>query len=63
MQRLKLAIRENICVGDDMSIDGTVSRKYVEDDQHRVDVAIAVSTQHGPAYEASATVLLPREAG
>jgi acyl dehydratase len=62
VRRLKLAMRENICAGDDMSIDGTVTRKYVEGDEHGVDVAIVVSTQHGPAYEASATVLLPAKA-
>ena len=49
VQRLKLRMSENICVGDDMSIDGKVTRKYVEEDEHRVDVAITVSTQDGPA--------------
>jgi hypothetical protein len=59
IRKLKLAMRENICVGDDMTINGHVVRKYVDDDDHRVDIDIEVSTQYGPAYQASATMALP----
>jgi hypothetical protein len=36
-----------------------VTRKYVENDEHLVDIDIQVSTQHGPAYGAAATLRLP----
>jgi hypothetical protein len=62
VRRLKLAMRENICVGDDMVINGKVVRKYVEGDDHCVDVEIEVSTQDGPAYQASSTMVLPTAA-
>lgn len=59
VRRLKLSMRNNICAGDDMLIDGKVVRKYVDNGDHCVDVDIQVSTQDGPAYEASSTVVLP----
>jgi acyl dehydratase len=60
VRRMKLQMRENVCAGDDMIIDGRVVRKYVDGDAHLVDIDIQVSTQHGPAYGAAATLLLPR---
>jgi acyl dehydratase len=62
VRRIKLRMRENVCAGDDMIIDGQVERKYAEGDEHFVDIEIQVSTQHGPAYGAAATLVLPRRA-
>lgn len=59
VRRLRLAMGKNICAGDDMTIGGRVIRKYVDGDDHCVDVAIEVDTQDGPAYGASSTVVLP----
>ncbi len=62
VQRLKLAMRENICVGDDMTINGKITRKWVDGERHCVEIGIEVSTQDGPAYQASATMVLPARA-
>jgi hypothetical protein len=63
LRNLKLRMRENICAGDDMIMNGRVVRKYEEDGEPRVDIDIQVSTQDGPAYEAAATLVLPRSRG
>ena len=60
VRRIKLLMRDNVCAGDDMIIDGRVARKYADGDEHLVDIDIEVSTQHGPAYGAAATLVLPR---
>ena len=60
VRRIKLLMRENVCAGDDMIIDGRVTRKYADGDEHLVDIDIQVSTQNGPAYGAAATLRLPR---
>jgi acyl dehydratase len=60
LRRIKLRMSENVCAGDDMSIDGTVARKSVEGDEHVVEIDVKVSTQHGPAYGATVTLMLPR---
>ena len=59
VRKLKLAMRENVCAGDDMIIDGHVVRKFEEDGEHFVDIDIQVSTQDGPKYTAGATLMLP----
>jgi acyl dehydratase len=58
LRKVKLYMRENICAGDDMVIDGRIVKKYAEADDHLVDIDIQVSTQHGPAYTASVTLSL-----
>jgi acyl dehydratase len=63
LRNLKLRMRENICAGDDMIINGRVVRKYEHDGEPRVDIDIRVSTEDGPAYEAAATLMLPRARG
>lgn len=63
VRKIKLAMRENICAGDDMILDGQVVRKYAEDGDHFVDIDIQVSTQDGPKYAAGATLMLPRAEG
>jgi hypothetical protein len=61
LRRIKLSMRRSICAGEDMIIDGQVSRKYVQDGDHRVDIDIRVSTQNGRAYEADGTLALPQK--
>jgi acyl dehydratase len=59
VRRVRLAMRGNVCVGDDMIIDGRVSRKYVEDGEHRVEVEVTISTQETPVTPCTAVVALP----
>jgi acyl dehydratase len=64
VRRVKVAMRQNVCAGDDMIVTGTVTRKYVEDGDHRVDLDIMISTQERPSTPCSATLSLPsRSAG
>jgi len=59
VRRMKIAMRQNVCVGDDMIVTGRVARKYVEDGEHRVDLEIMIATQDGPATPCTATLALP----
>jgi acyl dehydratase len=59
LRRIKLQMRDNICAGDDMHIDGTIARRYTDGDEHLVEIDVQVSTQHGPAYGAKVTIALP----
>jgi hypothetical protein len=61
IRNIKLTMRRSICAGEDMIINGQVVRKYEHEGDQRVDIAIKVSTQNGPAYEASGTLALPQE--
>ncbi len=59
VRRMKIAMRRNVCAGDDMIVSGRIERKYVEDGEHRVDLEIMISTQEGPATPCSATLAVP----
>jgi hypothetical protein len=59
VRRIRLGLRRSICAGDEMIINGRVARKFVVDDEHRVDIDIVVSTQDGPAYDCGGTLALP----
>jgi len=59
VRRVQVAMRKNICAGDDMIITGKVAKKYEEEGDHRVDLEIMISTQEGPATPCSATLTLP----
>jgi len=59
VRRVKVNMRKNVCAGDDMTISGTVVKKYVEDGDHRVDVEMTFSTQDGPATPSTGTLSLP----
>lgn len=59
VRRLKVAMRANVCAGDDMILTGTVTSKYVDDGEHRVDVDVMIATQDGPATPCAATLALP----
>ena len=61
VRRMKIAMRGNVCAGDDMTVAGRVTRKYVEDGEHRVDLEITISTQDGPMTPCSATLALPSQ--
>jgi acyl dehydratase len=63
VRKVKVNMRQNICAGDDMIITGSVTRKYVEDGDHRVDLDVMISTQDGPATPCSATLSLPSRSG
>jgi acyl dehydratase len=59
VRRVSVKMRENVCAGDDMIMTGTVTRKYVEDGDHRVDLDIMIATQAGPATPCGGTLSLP----
>jgi hypothetical protein len=56
---MTLAMRGSVCAGDTMTLTGTVTRTYIEDGEHRVDLDIMIATDEGPATPCSATLALP----
>ncbi|MEE9284766.1 MAG: MaoC family dehydratase N-terminal domain-containing protein [Dehalococcoidia bacterium] len=62
IRKIKIAMRGNICAGDDLIITGKVIKTYQESGENRVDVALDVCNQDGPATSASGTVALPSRA-
>jgi len=63
VRRMKIAMRGNVCAGDDMILTGTVARKYVDNGESRVDLAITIATQDGPMVPCEATLALPTRGG
>jgi len=63
VRRLKVAMRGNVCAGDEMIITGTVVAKYEAEGEHRVDVDVMIATAEGPATPCSATLALPARDG
>ncbi len=59
IRRLKIAMRGNVCAGDDMILDGKVTKKYQKDGANCIDLEIIIATQAGPTTPCEATVLLP----
>ena len=59
VRRIRLGLRRSICAGEDMIINGRISRKFERDGEHRVDIDIDVSTENGPAYDCGGTLALP----
>lgn len=59
VRKVSVKMRQNVCAGDDMILTGSVTRKYVEDGDHRVDLEVMISTQDGPATPCSGTLSLP----
>jgi len=59
VRRMNLAMRGNICAGDDMVITGKVTKKHITDGEHRVDLDIVMATQDGPVTPCGATLALP----
>lgn len=60
VRRLSLSMRGNVCAGDDMIVNGTVTRTYVANGEPRVDVDVVIATQDGPVTPCGATLALPR---
>lgn len=58
VRRVKVAMKQNVCAGDDMILTGKVIKKYIENGDHRVDVDIMISTQEGPTTPCSGTLSL-----
>lgn len=63
VRKMKVAMRDNLCAGDEMIMTGKIIRKYVEDGDARVDIDIVVATQDGPVVPCGATVALPSRTG
>jgi len=63
VRKVSVKMRKNVCAGDDMIITGKVTRKYVEDGDHRVELEIMISTQDGPATPCGGTLSLPSRGG
>jgi len=59
VRRINVAMRGNVCAGDDMIITGKVTRKYVAENEHRVDLDIMIATQDGPVTPCTAALALP----
>jgi hypothetical protein len=59
IRRIKIAMKGNICAGDELIIQGKVTNKYQENGENRVDVDFAVCTQNGQATSAKGTLALP----
>jgi acyl dehydratase len=59
VRRIQMAMRGNVCAGDDMILTGTVTKKSVVDGEGRVDVEVIISTQDGPVSPCQTTVVLP----
>ena len=54
-----MAMRDNVCAGDDMILTGRVTKKYLVDGSPHVDVDVVISTQDGPVSPCQTTVVLP----
>lgn len=59
VRRMNVAMRGNVCAGDDLIMTGKVTKKYVENGDHRVDLEVVMSTQDGPVTPCTATLALP----
>jgi len=62
VRRMKLAMRGNVCAGDEMFVSGTVTSRYMDEGERRVDLDIMIATAEGPATPCSATLALPSRA-
>ncbi len=63
VRRMRMAMKGNVCAGDDMIVTGRVATKYVAEGEHRVDLEITISTQEGPVTPCTATLALPSRGG
>jgi acyl dehydratase len=59
VRRIQMAMRDNVCAGDDMILTGHVVRKYLQDGEPRVDVEVTIATQDGPVSPCQTTLVLP----
>lgn len=63
VRRMSFAMRGNVCAGDEMTITGKVTKKYVDNGEHRVDLEMVLSTAEGPVTPCTATLSLPSRGG
>ncbi len=59
VRRVKITMRKNVCAGDSMIVTGCVTRKYVQDSEHRVDIEVMIANQEEPTTPCEVTVALP----
>lgn len=60
IQRLSMTLKAPNCAGDTISAEGKVTKKYVENGDHKVDCELVVTKQNGTAtVNAQATVIIP----
>ncbi len=59
VRRIQMAMRDNVCAGDDMILTGRVTKKYLVENEPRVDVEVTISTQDGPVSPCQTTLVLP----
>lgn len=59
VRRIQMAMRDNVCAGDDMILTGRVIRKYMHDSEPCIDVEVTISTQDGPVSPCQATLMMP----
>jgi len=59
VRRIRMAMQDNVCAGDDMILTGRVTKKYLVDGEPHVDVEVTIATQDGPVSPCTTTVVLP----
>ncbi len=59
VRRMTVAMRGNVCAGDDMILTGKVTRKHADGGDHLVDLEVVIATQDGPVTPCTATLALP----
>lgn len=59
VRRIQMSMRSNVCAGDDMILTGRVTKKYVVDEEPRIDVEVTIATQDGPVSPCQTTLVLP----
>jgi acyl dehydratase len=59
VRRIRMAMRDNVCAGDEMILTGRVTKKYLQDGEPHVDIDVTIATQDGPVSPCQATVVLP----
>ncbi|MCC6848970.1 MAG: MaoC family dehydratase N-terminal domain-containing protein [Deltaproteobacteria bacterium] len=59
VRRIRMAMRDNVCAGDDMTLTGRVTKKYLVEGEPRVDVDVVIATQDGPVSPCQTTIVLP----
>ena len=47
VRRIRMAMQDNVCAGDDMILTGRVTKKYLVDGEPHVDVEVTIATQDG----------------
>ena len=59
VRRIQMAMRDNVCAGDEMILTGRVTQKYLVDGEPRIDVEVTIATQNGPVSPCRTTLVMP----